>query len=171
MHELSFLLQAWVSGVKQMVTAWISQRWAKTSIACFRQLHYFHPIELHLTKAVPCCLDESAQQSEGTDRCCSAHQAGRCAEPEEGWSGFLTTAASSFSPVEASVLRGKCMNGGFMEMSKCNGTSLLFSIPAAGTVTLCVFYQRHERGTISLSAINNMVSFEADYPSVGVKGK
>lgn len=53
-----------------------------------------------------------------------------------------------------------------MEMRKCNGT--LFSIPAAGTVFLCVFYQRHERGTISLSPINNMVSFEADYPSVEV---
>lgn len=51
-------------------------------------------------------------------------------------------------------------------MRKCNGT--LFSIPAAGTVALCVFYQRHERRTISLSAINNMVSFEADYPSVEV---
>lgn len=56
-----------------------------------------------------------------------------------------------------------------MEMSKCDGT--LVSIPATGTVAVCVFYQRHERGTISPSAINNMVSFEADYPSVGVKGK
>lgn len=54
--------------------------------------------------------------------------------------------------------------GGFMEMRKCNGTHL--SVPVAGTVALCVFYQGHERGTMSLSAINNMVSFEADYPSV-----
>lgn len=49
-------------------------------------------------------------------------------------------------------------------MRKCNGT--LLSIPAAGTVALCVFYHAHERRTISLSAINNMVSFEADYLSV-----
>lgn len=54
-----------------------------------------------------------------------------------------------------------------MEMRKCNGT--LLSIPVAGTVALCVFYQRHERRTISLFAINNMVSFEADYLSVEVK--
>lgn len=60
------------------------------------------------------------------------------------------------------------MNGGFMEMRKCNGT--LLSILAAGTVALCVFYQTHERRTISLSAINNMVSFEADYPSVEEEG-
>lgn len=60
------------------------------------------------------------------------------------------------------------MNRGFMEMRKCNGT--LFSIPVAGTVALCAFYRRHERRTISLSAINNMVSFEADYPSVEEKG-
>jgi len=59
------------------------------------------------------------------------------------------------------------MNGSFMEMRKCNGT--LLSIPVAGTVALCVFYQRHERRTISLSAINNMVSFEADYPCVEVE--
>lgn len=51
-----------------------------------------------------------------------------------------------------------------MEMRKRNGT--LSSIPAAGTVALCLFHPRHERRTISLSAINNMVSFEADYPSV-----
>lgn len=51
-----------------------------------------------------------------------------------------------------------------MEMRKCNGT--LLSILSAATVALCVFYQTHERRTISLSAINNMVSFEADYPSV-----
>lgn len=54
-----------------------------------------------------------------------------------------------------------------MEMRKRNGT--LSSIPVAGTVALCVFYHRHERRTISLSAINNMVSFEADYPSVEVE--
>ena len=54
-----------------------------------------------------------------------------------------------------------------MEMRKCNGT--LFSVPMAGTVALCVFYQQHERRTISLSAIDNMVSFEADYPSVEVE--
>lgn len=83
------------------------------------------------------------------------------------WSSFLHSTASSFRLVEPRVLRGKWMNGGFMEMRKCNGT--LFSIPAAGTVALCVFYQRHERRTISLSAINNMVSFEADYPSVEVE--
>lgn len=83
-------------------------------------------------------------------------------------SSFLHSTASSFRLVEATVLRGKWMNRGFMEMRKCNGA--LFSIPAAGTVALCVFYQRHERRTISLSAINNMVSFEADYPSVEVKG-
>lgn len=51
-----------------------------------------------------------------------------------------------------------------MEMRKRNGT--LASIPAAGTLALCLFHPRHERKTISLSAINNMVSFEADYPSV-----
>lgn len=54
-----------------------------------------------------------------------------------------------------------------MEMRKCNGT--LLSIPVAGTVALCVFYQTHERRTMSPSAINNMVSFEADYPSVEVE--
>lgn len=54
--------------------------------------------------------------------------------------------------------------GGFMEMRKCNGTHL--SVPMARTVALCVFYQGHERRTMSLSAINNMVSFEADYPFV-----
>lgn len=48
------------------------------------------------------------------------------------------------------------------------GNGTLLSIPVAGTVALCVFYQGHERRTISLSAINNMVSFEADYPSVEV---
>lgn len=37
-------------------------------------------------------------------------------------------------------------------------------------LSLCVFYQGHERGTISLSAINSTVSFEADYPSVEAKG-
>lgn len=36
--------------------------------------------------------------------------------------------------------------------------------------SLCVFYQGHERRTISLSAINSTVSFEADYPSVEAKG-
>lgn len=82
-------------------------------------------------------------------------------------SSFLHSTASSFRLVEPRVLRGKWMNGGFMEMRKCNGTLSL--IPAAGTVALCVFYQRHERRTISLSAINNMVSFEADYPSVQVE--
>lgn len=51
-----------------------------------------------------------------------------------------------------------------MEMRKRNGA--LSSVPAAGTVALCLFHLRHERRTISLSAINNMVSFEADYPSV-----
>lgn len=60
------------------------------------------------------------------------------------------------------------MNEGFMEMRKCNGS--LFSIPVAGTVTVCVFYHIHERRTMSPSAINNMVSFKADYPSVRVKG-
>lgn len=54
-----------------------------------------------------------------------------------------------------------------MEMRKCNGTHLSVRVP--GTVALCVFYQGHERRTISLSAINNMVSFEADYPSVKVE--
>lgn len=82
-------------------------------------------------------------------------------------SSFLHSTASSFRLVEPRALRGKWMNGGFMEMRKCNGT--LFSIPVAGTVALCVFYQRHERRTMSLSAINNMVSFEADYPSVEVE--
>lgn len=37
-------------------------------------------------------------------------------------------------------------------------------------LSLCVFYQGHERRTISLSAINSTVSFEADYPSVEAKG-
>lgn len=37
-------------------------------------------------------------------------------------------------------------------------------------LSLCVFYQGHERGTISLSAINSTVSFEADYPSVEAMG-
>lgn len=37
-------------------------------------------------------------------------------------------------------------------------------------LSLCVFYQGHERGTISLFAINSTVSFEADYPSVEAKG-
>lgn len=145
--------------MRQMVIVWISEWWTITNVACFGQLYYFHPIESHLTKEVPCCLNESAQRSESA------------ATPywaRAKWSSFLHSTASSFRLVEAAVLRGIWMNGGFMEMRKCNGT--LFSIPAAGTVALCVFYQRHERRTISLSAINNMVSFEADYPSVGVKG-
>lgn len=37
-------------------------------------------------------------------------------------------------------------------------------------LSLCVFYQGHERRTISLSAINSTVSFEADYPSVEAEG-
>lgn len=83
------------------------------------------------------------------------------------WSSFLHSTASSFRLVEPRVLWGEWMNGGFMEMRKCNGT--LFSILVAGTVALCIFCQGHERRTISLSAINNMVSFEADYPSVEVE--
>lgn len=155
--------------MRQMVIAWISEWWTITNVACFGQLYYFHPIESHLTKEESCCqikVHDNVNLLTVATQHISLGATQYWARAK--WSSFLHSTASFFRLVEAAVLRGIWMNGGFMEMRKCNGT--LFSIPAAGTVALCVFYQRHERRTISLSAINNMVSFEADYPSVGVKG-
>lgn len=138
-------------------------------LACFCQHSYFHPRGLHLTKAFPWWLNENATKGNLlTVDIQHVSLATTLYWARAKQSRFLRSTASSFRRGEATVLRGKWMNEGFMEMRKCNGS--LFSIPVAGTVTVCVFYHRHERRTMSLSAINNMVSFKADYPSVRVKG-
>lgn len=141
----------------------------KVALPAFANSASFILAEPLLTESVPRRPDQKMQfrwlQMLGTSarppRCCRARTdwgqlpARRCFLLQAGGGG------------EAPVLRGDGMNGGFMEMRKRNGT--LSSIPAAGTVALCLFHPRHERRTISLSAINNMVSFEADYPSVWLK--
>lgn len=165
LNELSPLRLAGVSEASQTDGYRFQSHGPKVALLAFANSTSFIPAELHLTESVPRQPDRKCNPADCRR---SAHQPGRrgFAEPGQTRAVFHTPLLPPSRPDggEAPVLRGGWMNGGFMEMRKRNGT--LSSIPAAGTLALCPFHPRHERRTISLSAINNMVSFEADYPCV-----
>lgn len=165
LNELSLLRLAGVSEASQTDGYRFQSHGPRVALPAFANSTSFIPAEPHLTERVPRRPDRKCNPAECRR---SAHQPGRRSVAEPGRTGTVLRTPllppSRPGGGEAPVLRGGWMNGGFMEMRKRNGT--LASIPAAGTLALCLFHPRHERKTISLSAINNMVSFEADYPSV-----
>lgn len=168
LNELSPLRLAGASEASQTDGYRFQSDGRKVALPAFANSTSFILDEPHLTESVPRRPDQKCNSADC--RRSEHHRPPRCCRAWTDWGSSLHAAASSFEAWvrgEAPVLRGEWMNGGIMEMRKRNGT--LSSIPAAGTVALCLFHPRHERRTISLSAINNMVSFEADYPSVWLK--